>query len=191
MIGSAIRLPILLSILVSAGCSGDPTAAAGALGLRPGAGKPGPSTPPKASDKDKLGKQTSGKPTAPTAKAGKPGAGDDRPPAGPGTRVRIDGLAQRTTPGSLIAAFEQFGAVSDAKVARDSSTGRSRGFGYVVFASPEQARAAIASLHGAKIDGQAVSVTEDENAAAPDDESATPPVPVKGPKSHEVAPRRH
>ncbi len=65
--------------------------------------------------------------------------------------------------------FEQFGAVSSAKVITDRETGRSRGFGFVEMASDAEANEAMKSLHGKDIEGRTMSVTvAREKTARPD-----------------------
>ena len=74
------------------------------------------------------------------------------------TRLFIGNLAWSTTDDSLKQAFEAHGAVSDAKVITDRYTGRSRGFGFVTFSSPEEANSALNNMNGVEVDGRPVRV---------------------------------
>ncbi len=74
------------------------------------------------------------------------------------TRLFIGNLAWSTTDESLREAFSAHGAVSDAKVITDRYTGRSRGFGFVTFQSPEQATSALNNMNGVEVDGRPVRV---------------------------------
>ena len=56
--------------------------------------------------------------------------------------------------------FEQYGTVTSANIIMDKMTGRSRGFAFVTMDSPESAKAAIAALHGAQMDGRPLTVNE-------------------------------
>lgn len=71
-------------------------------------------------------------------------------------RIKVSKLAYKTTDKALRAAFEPFGEVLEAKVARDWETDRSRGFGHVTFADEEAAERALAQLQGATLDGKAI-----------------------------------
>ena len=53
------------------------------------------------------------------------------------TKLFVGGLSWGTDDNGLRAAFEDFGEVVDAKVVTDRETGRSRGFGFVTFASAD------------------------------------------------------
>jgi RNA recognition motif-containing protein len=55
-------------------------------------------------------------------------------------------------------AFAEFGEVSSASVAMERDTGRSRGFGFVQMATPEQAQAAIEGMNGKPIGGRGLVV---------------------------------
>ena len=71
----------------------------------------------------------------------------------------VSNLSFHTKEDDLRKLFEQFGAVSSAKVISDRETGRSRGFGFVEMDSEEEANAAIRGLHNKEIEGRAMSVT--------------------------------
>ena len=57
----------------------------------------------------------------------------------------------------LRAAFEKFGKVIDAVVISDRETGRSRGFGFIEFATEEEATAALA-LNGTMMNDRPINV---------------------------------
>ena len=73
-------------------------------------------------------------------------------------KLFVGGLSWNTTDDSLLAAFEPFGEVTEAKVILDRNSGRSRGFGFVTFESEENARSAMDALNDTEIDGRAVRV---------------------------------
>ncbi|MBU0551209.1 RNA-binding protein [Myxococcota bacterium] len=77
-----------------------------------------------------------------------------------GNKLFVGSLAWGTSDESLRAAFEGFGEVTDAKVITDRETGRSRGFGFVTFASNEDAQAAVQGMDGQDLDGRTVKVNE-------------------------------
>jgi len=54
--------------------------------------------------------------------------------------------------------FSQFGEITDAVVIVDRRTNRSKGFGFVTFATPEAAQAAIEAMHGQDVDGRNIVV---------------------------------
>ena len=54
--------------------------------------------------------------------------------------------------------FAQHGNVTSASVVMDRETGRSKGFGFVEYASEEEAQAAIDALDGVELDGRAMRV---------------------------------
>ncbi|MFH1464492.1 MAG: RNA-binding protein, partial [Pseudomonadota bacterium] len=75
-------------------------------------------------------------------------------------RLFVGGLAWGTDDASLRQAFEVHGEVADARVITDRETGRSRGFGFVTFATAEGAKAAMDAMQGAEIDGRAIRIDE-------------------------------
>lgn len=62
-------------------------------------------------------------------------------------KVFIGGLSWETTGEKLRAYFENFGAVREAFVSYNRNNGRPRGFGFVVFESPEVADKVVATKH--------------------------------------------
>lgn len=54
--------------------------------------------------------------------------------------------------------FAEFGEVSSARIVTDKFTGKSRGFGFVEFATDEQAAAAIEALDGKDFMGRPIAV---------------------------------
>jgi len=74
------------------------------------------------------------------------------------SKVYVGNLSWNTTDDTLRDAFGQFGQVTDSIVMRDRDTGRSRGFGFVTYASPGEADAAIQGLHEQELDGRRIKV---------------------------------
>jgi len=74
------------------------------------------------------------------------------------SKVYVGNLSWNTTDEILREAFSQFGNVVDSIVMRDRDTGRSRGFGFVTFGTPQEAESAIASLHDQELDGRRIKV---------------------------------
>lgn len=64
-----------------------------------------------------------------------------------GTLLHVGNLAASATESELTSWFERFGTVESARICRDSSTGRSKGFGQVRMGSAIEASTAIAQLH--------------------------------------------
>ena len=58
-------------------------------------------------------------------------------------KVFVGGLPWSVDDGDLEAAFSHLGEVSEAKVIIDKDTDKSRGFGFVTFADPDDAQSAV------------------------------------------------
>ncbi len=71
----------------------------------------------------------------------------------------VSNLSFHTANEDLQKLFEQYGAVSSAKVINDRETGRSRGFGFVEMASDDEANEAVKNLNNKEIEGRAMSVS--------------------------------
>ncbi|KAK9108859.1 hypothetical protein Sjap_016919 [Stephania japonica] len=75
-------------------------------------------------------------------------------------RCFVGGLAWATDDHSLEKAFSQYGEILESKIISDRETGRSRGFGFVTFASEQAMRDAIESMNGQDLDGRNITVNE-------------------------------
>jgi RNA recognition motif-containing protein len=75
-------------------------------------------------------------------------------------RLFVGNLPPRLCFPELEDLFTPFGALLSAELMTDPTTGRSRGFGFIEMESTEAAQAAISSLNGSVVDGQALSVKE-------------------------------
>ncbi len=64
------------------------------------------------------------------------------------SKIYIGNLPYSVTEDKLRELCAEFGEITYVKVITDQRTGRSKGFGFVEFASPEAAEAAIKALHG-------------------------------------------
>ncbi|OWM81224.1 organelle RRM domain-containing protein 2, mitochondrial [Punica granatum] len=82
-----------------------------------------------------------------------PAAAKPREEAEPSTNLFVSGLSKLTTTENLRAAFSQFGEVIHARVVTDRVTGYSKGFGFVRYASLEDAAKGIDGMHGKFLDG--------------------------------------
>ncbi|KAJ5690633.1 Nucleotide-binding alpha-beta plait [Penicillium macrosclerotiorum] len=73
-------------------------------------------------------------------------------------RLFVHGLSWHTTDETLREGFKKFGQVEEAIVVKDGATLRSRGFGFVRFASAAEAHAAQAGMNNAEFDGRVIRV---------------------------------
>jgi cold-inducible RNA-binding protein len=77
-----------------------------------------------------------------------------------GKKLFIGSLSWNTTDESLREFFSSVGNVTSAQVIMDRQTGRSRGFGFVEYATEEEAEKAIKELNGQSLDGRNIVVNE-------------------------------
>jgi len=75
-------------------------------------------------------------------------------------KLFIGGLSFDTTEDSLSNAFSKYGSISKCDVIRDKETGRSRGFGFVLFDNPDDAKYALDEMNGKSLDGRTIRVDE-------------------------------
>lgn len=75
-------------------------------------------------------------------------------------KLYVGGLPYSTTDEQLREAFSESGEVSSATIIMDKMTGRSKGFGFVEFASDADAQAAIDRWNGQDFGGRSLTVNE-------------------------------
>ncbi|KAH9623197.1 hypothetical protein KSS87_018188, partial [Heliosperma pusillum] len=73
------------------------------------------------------------------------------PVADPSPNLFVSGLSKRTTTDGLREAFSKFGEVVHAKVVTDHVSGFSKGFGFVKYATIEEASSGIEGMNGASM----------------------------------------
>jgi RNA recognition motif-containing protein len=73
-------------------------------------------------------------------------------------KLLVRNLARTTTEAELRALFEAFGAVQSCKLVLDGKSLVSKGFAFVEIPKPGDAKAAMKSLNGKIIDGNAIRV---------------------------------
>lgn len=76
------------------------------------------------------------------------------------TKLFIGNLDYTVTSDDLRDAFSKFGNVTDAVVITDRETRRSRGFGFVEFATAEDAQKAMEGMNQQELKGRKINVNE-------------------------------
>jgi RNA recognition motif-containing protein len=83
------------------------------------------------------------------------------------TKLYVGNLPFTTTALDLQGLFSQAGGVASIDLVTDKFTGRSRGFAFVTMATPEDAKNAVAQLHGHDLGGRNLTVSEARPPAEP------------------------
>jgi cold-inducible RNA-binding protein len=83
-------------------------------------------------------------------------------------RLFVGNLSYQTTDKDLQDYFSQVGAVTSVNLMMDKVTGKSRGFAFVEFGTPEEATKAVEQFHNKEFQGRALTV----NIARPREERA-------------------
>ncbi len=83
-------------------------------------------------------------------------------------RLFVGNLSYQTGENDLQDYFAQVGAVKSVNLMMDRVTGKSRGFAFIEFSTPEEAQKAIERFHNKDFQGRAISV----NVARPREERA-------------------
>ena len=81
-------------------------------------------------------------------------------------RLFVGNLSFQTGENDLQDYFSQVGEVTSVNLMLDKATGRSRGFAFIEFATPEEANKAVEQLHNKEFQGRALTV----NVARPREE---------------------
>ncbi len=92
-------------------------------------------------------------------------------------KLFVGNLSYSTNDGVLQSAFAAHGELVSATVVLDRLTGRSRGFGFVEYASAADATRATEAMNGALVDGRAVAVNparEREDGSGPPRRASRP-----------------
>jgi splicing factor 1 len=76
----------------------------------------------------------------------------------------------------LVRLFAPFGVVEDAKVIRDRLNGSSKGYGFVKYADPSSATAAVAHMNGYRVEGRVLAVRVAGPAPPPRGPGGGPPI---------------
>merc|ERR1711934_443800 len=76
----------------------------------------------------------------------------------PPTSVFLGNIAWSASVDDIREHFSQFGHVESVRIITDRDTGRSKGFGFVNFAEPSGATAAVAALDGTDFLGRTINV---------------------------------
>lgn len=90
-----------------------------------------------------------------------------------GNKLYVGNLSYNAADTDLAAAFEQHGEITEAKIIYDRETNRSKGFGFVTFASEDAAQTALAELNGTEFMGRNLNVKEAEERQPRRNESRT------------------
>ncbi|MQM09523.1 hypothetical protein Taro_042398 [Colocasia esculenta] len=80
------------------------------------------------------------------------------PTRGVASKLFVAGLSFYTTEQGLSEAFSEFGQVLEAKIVMDRGSGRSKGFGFVTFASEDEAQKAVCEMNGKALNGRTIYV---------------------------------
>lgn len=97
------------------------------------------------------------------------------------TKLFIGGLSWNTTNESLEAAFSKYGETTECKVVMDRVTGKSKGFGFVAFATKESADQCLNEMNNQMLDGRTIKV----------DYATDKPANDRGPRNTSFSNRRY
>ena len=76
------------------------------------------------------------------------------------TKIFVGNLPWAVRDLELKELFLDYGDIVESAVILERDTGRSRGFGFVTYATPEAAKAAIAAMNGIELGGRKINVNE-------------------------------
>lgn len=88
-------------------------------------------------------------------------------------KVYVGNLSRQVTDAQLNELAAPYGTLTSATVATERSSGDSKGFGFLEYASDDEARASIDGLNGRDVHGQALNVSESKPRKERADAAAT------------------
>ncbi|KAJ8754748.1 hypothetical protein K2173_012137 [Erythroxylum novogranatense] len=74
------------------------------------------------------------------------------------TKLFVGGLSFYTSEYGLKEAFSRYGQVVEAKIVADRVSDRSKGFGFITFASEDEADRALSEMNGKELNGRVIFV---------------------------------
>jgi len=77
-----------------------------------------------------------------------------------GNKIYVGNLPFKVDDNALKEMFAEFGDITEAVVITDRYSKRSKGFGFVTFASDESAAKAVSEMDGKEFEGRALKVNE-------------------------------
>ncbi|KAK8853120.1 hypothetical protein IAR55_003821 [Kwoniella newhampshirensis] len=97
--------------------------------------------------------------------------------------IFVGGLAFELTEGDVITIFSQWGEIADINLPRDKETGKTRGFGFVMYEDQRSTVLAVDNMNGAQVLGRTIRVDHTRNYKQPgkkneDGEWEAPEAPV-------------
>ena len=75
-------------------------------------------------------------------------------------KLHVGNLSKQTTDEQLNELATEYGSPTSATVVMDQKSGESKGFGFIEFATDDEARAAITGLDGREMEGKSLKVSE-------------------------------
>ncbi|XP_069042014.1 cold-inducible RNA-binding protein isoform X2 [Lepisosteus oculatus] len=75
-------------------------------------------------------------------------------------KLFVGGLSFDTNEQALEDVFSKYGQISEVVVIKDRETQRSRGFGFVTFENPDDAKDAMSAMNGTSVDGRQIRVDQ-------------------------------
>uniref|UniRef100_A0A8D2CAD8 RRM domain-containing protein n=1 Tax=Sus scrofa TaxID=9823 RepID=A0A8D2CAD8_PIG len=95
-------------------------------------------------------------------------------------KLFVGGLSPETDEPALEAAFGPYGRIAELLLMKDRETGKSRGFAFVSFESPADAKAAARDLNGKSLGGKAIKVAQATKPAFDGARRGPPPARSRG-----------
>lgn len=75
-------------------------------------------------------------------------------------KLHVGNLPHAVSDEQLRELAQAYGTPESAEVVKDRISGTSRGYGFVVYSTADEAQAAIAGLNGKDVDGRTITVSE-------------------------------